>query len=47
MVRFRKYYWNLHKTFNPKKFNPDVWAEAAWNAGMRYIVMVSVYIIRK
>jgi alpha-L-fucosidase len=41
MTNFREWYWKLNKRFNPQHFNPDEWAEAAWNAGMRYIVMTT------
>ena len=34
-VKFRAMYWGLSKTFNPTKFNPDVWATAAATAGMK------------
>lgn len=27
--------------FNPVDFDPDQWAEAAWNAGMRYVVFTT------
>ncbi len=33
-----KEYEGLKKTFNPVKFDPDKWAEAAAYAGMRYVV---------
>ena len=41
MAAFRKFYWGLSKTFNPDKFDPNIWAEAAWQAGMRYVVMTT------
>jgi alpha-L-fucosidase len=34
-------YENLRKTFNPVKFNPEKWAAAAKNAGMRYVVFTT------
>jgi alpha-L-fucosidase len=34
-------YENLRKTFNPEKFNPEKWASAAKNAGMRYVVFTT------
>jgi hypothetical protein len=39
-LSFRRY-WGLSKTFNPTKFNPNVWADAADKAGMRYFVMTT------
>lgn len=36
-----KAYENLKKTFNPVKFNPDKWAKAAKNAGMKYMVFTT------
>ncbi|HQK36918.1 MAG TPA: alpha-L-fucosidase [Bacteroidales bacterium] len=34
-------YEGLKKTFNPEKFNPDVWAKAAREAGMKYVVFTT------
>ena len=34
-------YENLGKTFNPVKFNPQKWAEAAAAAGMKYMVFTT------
>ncbi|MGV8094051.1 MAG: alpha-L-fucosidase [Mangrovibacterium sp.] len=34
-------YENLPKTFNPVNFNPDKWAAAAKDAGMRYVVFTT------
>lgn len=36
-----KAYENLSKTFNPTKFNPDQWATAAKEAGMKYVVFTT------
>jgi len=36
-----KDYENLKTTFNPSKFDPDKWAEAAKNAGMKYVVFTT------
>jgi len=36
-----KEYEALKNTFNPVKFNPDKWAEAAKNAGMRYVIFTT------
>lgn len=38
---YRKEYEDLKKTFNPTKFNPDKWALAAKNAGMKYVVFTT------
>lgn len=38
---FKKWYWGLQKDFNPTKFNPERWAEAAKGAGMRYLVFTT------
>jgi len=38
---YLKAYENLGKTFNPVKFNPRRWAEAAANAGMKYMVFTT------
>jgi alpha-L-fucosidase len=36
-----KEYEGLKNTFNPTNFNPDVWAEAAKEAGMKYVVFTT------
>jgi alpha-L-fucosidase len=36
-----KEYEGLKNTFNPSKFNPDIWAEAAKEAGMKYVVFTT------
>ncbi len=36
-----KAYQNLQTTFNPVKFNPEKWAEAAKIAGMKYMVFTT------
>ena len=36
-----KAYENLKTTFNPTKFNPEVWAAAAKEAGMKYMVFTT------
>ncbi|MEI6123220.1 MAG: alpha-L-fucosidase [Bacteroidota bacterium] len=38
---YRSAYENLKTTFNPTQFNPDAWATAAQNAGMRYVVFTA------
>lgn len=41
---FKRYftdYYNLNKTFNPQKFDPEQWADAAESAGMKYFIMVT------
>lgn len=35
------FYDNFAKCFNPIKFDPEAWAELAWNAGMRYVVFTT------
>ena len=40
-VEYKKEYENLKKTFNPIKFDPDKWARAAKDAGMRYVVFTT------
>jgi alpha-L-fucosidase len=36
-----KAYENLQTTFNPTKFDPEKWAAAAKNAGMKYVVFTT------
>ena len=38
---YKKWYWGLKDNFNPVNFNPDQWALAAKNAGMRYVVFTT------
>ncbi len=38
---YRKAYENLQTTFNPVKFNPEKWAAAARDAGMKYVVFTT------
>ncbi|MEO7990681.1 MAG: alpha-L-fucosidase [Chryseolinea sp.] len=39
--KYKDWYWGLSKDFNPVKFNPDQWAKAASDAGMRYVVFTT------
>lgn len=38
---YKKAYENLQTTFNPVKFDPERWAQAARDAGMRYMVFTT------
>ncbi|MEO8151102.1 MAG: alpha-L-fucosidase [Bacteroidia bacterium] len=38
---YKKEYEKLQTTFNPVNFNPDKWAAAAKNAGMKYVVFTT------
>ncbi|MCP3929759.1 MAG: alpha-L-fucosidase [Bacteroidetes bacterium] len=38
---YRKEYENLKLSFNPVSFDPDKWAEAAKDAGMKYVVFTT------
>jgi len=38
---YKKEYEELIKTFNPQLFNPEKWAEAAQEAGMKYVVFTT------
>jgi alpha-L-fucosidase len=38
---YRRSYENLRKTFNPTKFDPDKWAAAAKDAGMKYVIFTT------
>lgn len=40
-VEYKRRYEGLKKTFNPIKFDPDKWAAAAKDAGMRYVVFTT------
>ncbi|MCZ4245559.1 alpha-L-fucosidase [Pedobacter punctiformis] len=38
---YKKWYWGLSKDFNPVKFNPEQWAKAGKDAGMKYLVFTT------
>ncbi len=38
---YKKNYENLKTTFNPVRFDPEKWAKAATNAGMKYVVFTT------
>jgi len=38
---FKKWYWALSNQFNPSHFDPDQWAQAAKDAGMKYVVFTT------
>jgi alpha-L-fucosidase len=38
---FARDFFDLNKTFNPQHFNPDQWAKAAADAGMKYVMFVT------
>jgi len=40
-TEFKANYFNQIKYFNPRQFNPDLWAAAAKDAGMRYVVFTT------
>jgi alpha-L-fucosidase len=40
-VEYRRQYEALKTTFNPRSFDPAKWAEAAGNAGMKYVVFTT------
>ena len=40
-VEYKREYEDLKTTFNPVNFDPDRWAEAARNAGMRYVIFTT------
>jgi alpha-L-fucosidase len=40
-IAYKKKYESLPKTFNPVRFDPDRWAGAARNAGMKYVIFTT------
>lgn len=38
---FKKTYFDLNKTFNPVRFEPEKWADLAKEAGMRYLLFTT------
>ncbi|WP_130858711.1 alpha-L-fucosidase [Gracilibacillus phocaeensis] len=41
MEEFKRQYFNLNKTFNPIRFQPDKWAEQAKKAGFKYLIFTT------
>ncbi|UZR97497.1 alpha-L-fucosidase [Chondrinema litorale] len=39
--QYKDWYWGLKDEFNPVNFNPEQWATAAKNAGMKYVVFTT------
>lgn len=39
--QYKNWYWGLAKDFNPTAFNPDQWAAAAKDAGMKYMIFTT------
>jgi alpha-L-fucosidase len=38
---FKRQYFNLNKTFNPVRFQPEVWADLAAEGGFRYLIFTT------
>ncbi|WP_442591065.1 alpha-L-fucosidase [Pedobacter sp. AW31-3R] len=38
---YKKWYFGLQKDFNPLKFNPEAWAKAGKDAGMKYMIFTT------
>jgi alpha-L-fucosidase len=38
---FKSWYWGQSRAFNPRGFDPEQWASAAAEAGMRYVVFTT------
>lgn len=38
---YKKQYWELKEKFNPTRFNPEQWAQAAKSAGIRYAIFTT------
>lgn len=38
---YKRWYFDLSKKFNPVKFDPQIWANAAKKAGMKYVVFTT------
>lgn len=38
---YKEWYWGLKDEFNPVNFNPEQWAKAARDAGMKYLVFTT------
>ena len=40
-TEYKKMYFDLIKKFNPQQFDPEPWAKAAKEAGMKYLVFTT------
>ena len=40
-IKYKADYQALNKTFNPRRFRPEVWAKLAKEAGMKYVVFTT------
>ncbi|MEF8845562.1 MAG: alpha-L-fucosidase [Bacteroidales bacterium] len=40
-TKYKEKYEDLQTTFNPTEFSPDKWADAAENAGMKYVIFTT------
>ncbi|MCD8540091.1 MAG: alpha-L-fucosidase [Leadbetterella sp.] len=38
---YKRWYWGQSEKFNPVRFNPEQWAKAAKDAGMKYLVFTT------
>ncbi len=38
---YKKWYWGLKDVFNPTQFNPEQWAQATKDAGMKYMIFTT------
>lgn len=38
---YKKWYWGLNTQFNPQQFDPNQWAQSAYDAGMKYLVFTT------
>ncbi|SFL69191.1 alpha-L-fucosidase [Gracilibacillus orientalis] len=41
MEEFKRQYFDLNKTFNPIRFQPDIWADLAHQAGFKYFIFTT------
>jgi len=41
LARFQADYWALNKEFNPVKYDPEAWAEAVKESGIRYVSLTA------
>lgn len=41
LARFQRDYWALNQEFNPSKYNPEIWADLAQQAGIRYVALTT------
>lgn len=40
-AKYREMYFNLNKSFNPIRYNPETWAQIAYDGGFKYLIFTT------